>query len=90
MGQLFRIEQITHSEAFSHAIVTDKNNPKDKRYLYLEPFHDKQAKGLETDNTWTAIPDCPGYILRGESNLDYWKDGDIIREQFYPEESDNR
>ena len=90
MGKLFRIVSINHAAEFSHAFVVDENNAEDHRYLHLERFLEHQAKGLETDSNWSVIPDAPGYILLGNSNLGKWKKGDLVTEQVYPEEFDNR
>lgn len=90
MGNQFRILHITHAKGFSHAIITNVNNAADIRHLHLEPFLDRYAKGLETDNNWIDVPNAPGYFLKGDVNFGTWKEGDIVTEQYYPEEYDNR
>lgn len=90
MGKRFKIIDIATNSKFSKVLVVDVDNNADERVLHLESTNGNVAKGVEMSPDYTEIMDGPGYVLEGIKPLCKWEKGDIVEEQFYPEELDNR
>lgn len=91
MGKKFQILEINHANLFSKMCVVDINNKADKRVIHVETvgWADNIAKGIEMSDDFRVLAGA-GYMLGGEKPVKDWAPNDIVEEQFYPEELDNR
>ena len=96
MGKSFTILGISSDAApkWFHLCIQAVDNPRDLRYLHIEPKGDSGivGDGVEMSSDWKTTYGGPGYILKEVSSkpINQWAVGDTVSEQCYPEEFDGR